>query len=99
MSQVATVEAFSAAMSGDKEHALHWIPICEGWTRRLQVGTYMRHWELSDYHRMKARVFRDKLELLEHMIEDGDPAEEIRQQTLATRQAYARMANAFREEL
>ena len=99
MSQVATVEAFSAAMSGDKEHALHWIPICEGWTRRLQVGTYMRHWELSDYHRMKARVFRDKLELLEHMIEDNDPQEEIRQQALDARQAYARMANAFRDEL
>jgi uncharacterized protein (UPF0147 family) len=59
----------------------------------------MRKWELSDYHRMKARVFRDKLELLEHMIEDNDPPEEIRRQTLDARVAFARMATAFREEL
>lgn len=99
MGQVATVEAFSAAMAGEKEHALHWIPICEGWTRRLQVGTYMRYWQLSDYHRMKAQVFRDKLELLEHMIEDNDPPEEIRRQTLDARMAFSRMSTAFREEL
>lgn len=97
MSQVATVEAFSAALSGHKEHALHWIPICEGWTRRLQVGAYLRQGQLSDYHRMKARVFRDKLELLEHMIEDDDSKDEIRVQVMNTRQAYSRMAIAFRE--
>ncbi len=48
---------------------------------------------------MKARVFRDKLELLEHMIEDNDPPEEIRRQALDTRMAFSRMSTAFREEL
>ena len=99
MGRVATVEAFAAAYTGEKEHALHWIPICEGWNRRLQVGTYLRHWTLSDYHRMKARVFRDKLELLEHMVEGNDPPEEIKRQVLICKEAFGRLSLAFREEL
>lgn len=95
---LAKTEALSAALSGNAEHALHWIPICESWNRRLQVGTYLRHRQLSDFHRMKARVFADKLELLEHAIGDGD-RDETKQFVIATQDAYARLRTAYADEL
>lgn len=96
---LAKTEALSAALSGKSEHALHWIPICESWNRRLQVGTYLRFWRLSNYHRMKARVFQDRLEDLEHMVQDHDPPEEIRKHVADTSRAFARLSIAYREEL
>lgn len=93
----ARTEALSAAMSGQYEHALHWIPICESWNRRLQVGAYLRTGHLSDYHRMKARVFADRLEDLEHLIEGRDPPEGIRRQVAVTSRAFGRLASEFRE--
>jgi uncharacterized protein len=94
---LAKTEALGAALSGDAKHALHWIPICENWNRRLQVGAYLRRGELTDYHRMKARVFADKLELLEHLLEDDAPREEIRRHIAATSRAFGRLSVAFRE--
>lgn len=96
---LARTEALGGALSGQKEHALHWIPICESWTRRLQVGTYLRYWHLSDYHRMKARVFLDQLEDLEHMLENDDPQEDIRKQVAAASRSFTRLASAYRLEL
>lgn len=96
---LAKTEALSAALSGKSEHALHWIPICESWNRRLQVGTYLRFWQLSDYHRMKARLFQDRLEDLEHMVQDRDPSDQIRRHVADTSRAFARLSTAFREEL
>lgn len=96
---LARTETLGAALSGDDEHALHWIPICEGWTRRLQVGTFLRAGELSQYHRMKARVFQNQLEDLEHMLENGDPRDDIRRQVSRVSRSFSRMARAYRDEL
>jgi len=96
---LARTEALGAALSGQGEHALHWIPICEGWTRRLQVGAYLRRGHLSDYHRMKARVFQDHLEVLEHMVENADPPDDVRRHITATARSFSRLSRAFREEL
>ncbi|MDX1967770.1 MAG: permease [Planctomycetaceae bacterium] len=96
---LARTEALGAALSGQGEHALHWIPICEGWTRRLQVGTYIRRGRLSDYHRMKARAFQNHLENLEHMVENEDPREDVRKQVTAAARSFSRLSRAFREEL
>jgi hypothetical protein len=95
---IARTEALGAALSGDKSHALHWIPICENWTRRLQVGLFLRRGELSDYHRMKARIFHDRLELLEHMLEDGAQQPDIRRQVNAASRAFSRLSHAFLKE-
>jgi uncharacterized protein len=96
---ITKTEAFGAALAGDKQHALHWLPICDNWNRRLQVGAYIRSGELSDYHRMKARIFRDKLEILEHLIEEKDvPREKIAKQVAEASMAFARMSRAFRNE-
>ncbi len=96
---LAKTEAFSAAMSGKSEQALHWIPICEAWNRRLQVGAYLRRGRLSDYHLMKARLFQDRLEELEHMVTDHDPLDQIRKQVADTSRVYRRLSAAYLEEL
>ena len=97
--KLAETETLSAARAGQKEHALHWLPICEGWIRRLQVGTYLRHGRLSEYHRMKARVVSDKLEALEHLVENGDSPDDISKQVSELSRACGRLSRAFREEL
>ncbi|MEA2632945.1 MAG: uncharacterized protein QOE66_3164, partial [Chloroflexota bacterium] len=65
-------EVLSAAYSGNQKHASHFIPVWDDWTRRLQVGTFLREGPLSPYRRMKAKVFRDRLEFLKHAVEEGD---------------------------
>lgn len=95
--RIAHAEALSAARSGDTSHALYWIPIWDDWTRRLEVGVYLRDRKLSRYHAMKAQVFRFKLELLEHELEEGDPVE-IESMTMEVSRAYRRMHYAYQEE-
>ena len=96
---LAKTEALSAALSGKSEQALHWIPICETWNRRLQVGAYLRRGQLSDYHLLKSRLFQDRLEELEHMVTDHDPIDVIRIQVTDTSRAFSRLSAAFRDEL
>jgi hypothetical protein len=96
--RIAKREAMSAAMTGEREQAEHWIAICDGWTRKLQVGVYLRKGSLSDYHRMKAHVCREKLELLEHEVTEGD-ADEIRRLTADIDRAVRRLRRAYEEEL
>ncbi|QDT56582.1 putative permease [Caulifigura coniformis] len=95
---VAKTEALQGALSRNFSHALHWIPICQGWNRRLEVGTFLRKGQVSEYHRMKARIFRDRLEELDHIIENEDDSEVIRRQVAATSMAFGRLSRAFREE-
>jgi uncharacterized membrane protein YraQ (UPF0718 family) len=89
-------EVVSAATSKDWESAAYWIPIYDDWTRKLQVSVYLRQGQLSRYHRMKANVFRDKLELLEHVVEDR-AADEVRDYAMAVNQAYRRLRMAYLE--
>lgn len=90
----ALTEALSAALSGKRDQASHWIPVCETWNRRLQVGMYLRHRELPEYHRWKSRILQDRLEELEHMLEDDDPPIDIRRQVAATSRAFSRLRQA-----
>ncbi|MCD0460767.1 permease [Roseiconus lacunae] len=71
---LARAECLSASMSGDTEHALHWLPIVEEWSRRLEVGTFLRRGTVRPYQRMQGHLIRKKLELLEHELEH-DPFE------------------------
>lgn len=95
--RLAKVEAFSAAMSGNHDQAAYWIPVCEDWLRRLQVGVYLREFGLSDYHRARAKVFRQWLELIEHEAEEGAAAEARKLVARADR-TYMMLSKAFREE-
>lgn len=95
--RIAKAEALTAAMTGHQQHAAHWIDVWDDWTRKLQVGVYLRHGRLSDYHRTKARLLRDRLELLEHEVEEGDRAA-VAQLITATNRAYERLQSAFLTE-
>jgi uncharacterized membrane protein YraQ (UPF0718 family) len=91
---IAKGEALSAAISGDHTHAVYWIDRWDDWTRKLQVGVYIRELQLSDYHRMKARILRDKLELLEHDVEDGH-THEVRERVVDIQATYTRLRTAY----
>ncbi|MDP1797089.1 MAG: permease [Planctomycetaceae bacterium] len=97
--KVAKTEALGGLLSRHFEHMGHWIPVCEAWNRRLQVGVYLRHGRLSDYHRMKSRILQNHLELLEHMAEDQAPREDLAREIAATSRAFSRLVVAYREEL
>jgi uncharacterized membrane protein YraQ (UPF0718 family) len=87
-------EVLTAALSGNQGHAKHFIPIWDDWTRRLQVGVFLREMSLTPYRRMKAKVFRDRLEFLKHAVEEDD-REEVRGYVGSTDQAYLRMRRAY----
>jgi len=87
-------EVSTAALSGNQKHAAHFIPIWDDWTRRLQVSAYLREGSLSPYRRMKAKVFRDRLEFLKHAVEEGD-WEESREYIQAVDRAYRRMRQVY----
>jgi uncharacterized membrane protein YraQ (UPF0718 family) len=90
----AKIEALYAALGNDRRVAEHWITVWEDWTRRLEVGVYLRTGKLTDYQRMKSRILRDKLELLEHSLAHNDEAER-KSQIFAANRAYQRMWAAF----
>ena len=46
--RVASIESSTAAISGEPELCLHWLPICEGWNKRLIVGMYLRKWAVPE---------------------------------------------------
>ncbi len=89
-------EVLTAALSGDRKHAEHFLPVLADWTRRLEVGAFLREGTLSPYRKAKAKVFRDRLELLKHAVEEGD-REEIREFVTHVSRAYGRIRRAFLE--
>lgn len=94
---IAKTETLSAALSRNAEAAEHWIPVSQSWNRRLQVGVYLRTWKLSAYLRMKSKVFQDRLEELDHMLENEDPPEKIHSQIILVSRAYERLVTAYRD--
>ncbi len=92
--RLVNAEVLSAASSRDWDTALYWIPIYDDWTRKLQVSAVLRGEGLTDYRRIKASILRDKLELLEHEVEDRE-VEEAREASLAVGRAYRRMRAAY----
>jgi uncharacterized protein len=89
-------EVLSAALSGNQKHAVHFIPVWDDWTRRLQVGTFLREGRIGAYRRMKAKVFRDRLEFLKHAVEEGD-RDEAHELVQAVQKTYGRMRQVYLE--
>lgn len=91
---IAKGEALSAGLSGNVTHAEYWIDVYQEWTRKLEVGTFLRTGSLSDYQRWKARLVREHLEMLKHSVEDGE-TEEARQWVSKIQRSNKRMRAAF----
>lgn len=87
-------EVLTAASSGDRKHVEHFIPVWDDWTRRLQVGVFLREWGLDPYRRIKAKIFRDRLEVLKHAVQEDD-REEVRELIGQVTVAYGRMRRAY----
>ncbi|QDU30258.1 putative permease [Anatilimnocola aggregata] len=68
------VGAIYAARHGEVRQAEHHIALWDEWSRKLEVGVYLRTFAVRDFQAMKGRILREKLELLRHEIEDGDRA-------------------------
>jgi uncharacterized protein len=92
--RILRAEVLTAASSGNQKHAAHFIPVWDEWTRRLQVGAFLREGANSPYRRMKTKVFRDRLEFLKHAVEDNDK-DEIREYSAAVQKAYSRMRQVY----
>ncbi|MEM6691926.1 MAG: permease [Planctomycetota bacterium] len=65
---IARAECLSAAGSGNPEHALYWIPIWKDWSRRLEVGVFIRKGSVRPYQSMQGFLIRKKLDTLEHEL-------------------------------
>ncbi|GIW98535.1 MAG: permease [Pirellulaceae bacterium] len=92
--RIVNTEVASAASSQDWDTALYWIPIYDDWTRKLEVSMFLRGEKLTPYRRAKANVLRDKLELLEHEVEDQE-VEQARALGMSVNQAYRRLRDAY----
>lgn len=66
------IGAIYAARQGEVRQAEHHIAQWDEWTRKLEVGVYLRRFRVSEFQAMKGRILREKLELLRHEVEDGD---------------------------
>ncbi|MDX1962630.1 MAG: permease [Pirellulales bacterium] len=88
------LELFSAAVAMDLEQLEYHKEHLDDWTRRLQVGAYLRTGNVTDFQRYKAMVLRNKLELLEHAVAEGD-YQEAKQYAQDVTRAYARLRKAF----
>ena len=64
----------------------------------MEVGVFLRHFQLSRYQHVKAKILREKLELLRHEVEDGH-AEGTKQMVREVHRAYDRMRDSFAREL
>jgi hypothetical protein len=95
---IAKGEALNAALVGNEDQASYWIDVYAEWSRKLEVGTFLRHGSVSEYHHWKARLLREQLELLEHAVEDGE-TEETRQWVAKLQRTHSRLSTAFKEEL
>lgn len=94
---MARAECLSGANSGQAEHALFWLPVWEDWSRRLEVGTFIRTGEVRPYQRMQGYLIRKKLELLEHELEHDPPEpEETKQVVRDILATNSRWVRAFR---
>lgn len=95
--RLARAECLSAANSGDADHALFWLPVWEEWSRRLEIGTFLRRGEVRRYQSMQGYLIRKKLELLEHELEhDPYEPEEVRAVVRSILVSDSRWVRSFR---
>lgn len=87
----------NALSPGSVSHVVYNIDSYQEWTRKLEVGTFLRTGQLTDYQRWKARLVREQLEMLKHTVEDGE-AEEARQWVSKIQRSHLRMREAFLKE-
>lgn len=96
MEDMAMVKAnyFVAISTKDAAEAVKEIEVYDNLTRKLQVGHFLRNWELDEYQQTKAKVLRGRLEELKDLVEEGN-FEEAREMSLRVSSAHRRCRDAF----
>ncbi|MEZ6130077.1 MAG: permease [Planctomycetaceae bacterium] len=84
----------NALSPGSVSHVVYHIDVYQEWTRKLEVGTFLRTGQLTDYQRWKARLVREHLEMLKHCVEDSEH-EEARAWVAKIQRSHNRMRDAF----
>lgn len=89
-------EMVGAYNQGDWDKLEYWIPIQEDWANKLAVSAYLRGRPLDRYSKLKLQVYKKKLELLEHAVEDRD-AQEARMFGRQGADAFRRLKSAIQD--
>ncbi|MCH2131251.1 MAG: permease [Pirellulaceae bacterium] len=87
-------DALSEANSKDVEKAVKNIERYNDLTRRLQVGYYLRTWELSEFQQAKAKLLRGRLEQLKDLLESKQ-FHRVGTAVMNVSKAHRRVADAF----
>lgn len=90
-------ECVVAAKTGEPETVSKLAVYCDDLSRRLEVGTLLRTGGLSEFKRAKAKVYRDKLNLVRDNIAVGQTSN-IDSEAMDLHRAFQQMRKAFREE-
>ena len=61
-------EAMSAANAGDRAAAEEFLPVCEDWAKRAQVGYVLRNGPAGEFRDLRTAIYLDRLEELEHEV-------------------------------
>ena len=97
-------EAMSAANTGDRAAAEEFIPVCEDWAKRAQVGYVLRNGPAGEFRDLRTAIYLDRLEELEHEIAHqaaqsklDDPAEQAVRRALVGRigRGFSRLRQAY----
>ena len=97
-------EAMSAANAGDRAAAEEFIPVCEDWAKRAQVGYVLRNGPAGEFRDLRTAIYLDRLEELEHEVARqaaesllDDPADQAIRRALAGRigRGFSRLRQAY----
>ena len=85
---------FVAIQTCDAAEAVKEIEVYDNLTRKLQVGHFLRNWELDEYQQTKAKVLRGRLEELKDLVEEGN-FEGAKAMSMRVSNAHRRCREAF----
>ena len=92
--RIVKADALSYANSKDVEKAVKSIQRYDDLTRKLQVGYYLRNWEVSEFQQTKAKLLLGRLEQLKDLLE-AEKFERVLPATMDVASAHRRVVEAF----
>lgn len=94
---IVNTEAVLSARTKDWEAAEKWIGFSDDLSRRLEVGVFLRNGSVGDFQSTKAKLYREKLDVLKMAVETKN-ADRVEELSMDVSRAYLRMSSAFRDE-
>ena len=85
---------FVAIQTRDAAEAVKEIEVYDNLTRKLQVGHFLRKWELDEFQQTKAKVLRGRLEELKDLVEEGNFVD-AKEMSMRVSDAHRRCREAF----